>query len=289
MPKWLLLFFTILLTWPASVPSQIMSGYLNDFNDGSLQGWHEGGASPNQPVILPTDGPDGLGDSFLRNISSGMGGPGGKCVMFNSTIGWTGNYFGANVNRVSMHVRNPGSTELYLRIAYNGEGGVICSKEPISIPPDSIWQYIQFSVDTADMILLTPGGHISTTLETVSEFRILSSFEPSWTGDQLMLTMDIDNILAGNALLDKIPEQDRFGEVGYVLFPNPTIGLLTVRTAGNKRLIKETMVFDHAGNAVWRKSGMSSGEVIITLPTLPGGIYWLLINGTDKIPFMYQE
>ncbi len=74
-----MLFFVVF--HPQTIQSQIAQGHLNDFQNGSLQDWREGAASPNPPLIVIMDGSEGINDAFLRNISSGESGPGGKCYV----------------------------------------------------------------------------------------------------------------------------------------------------------------------------------------------------------------
>ena len=56
----------------------IGAGQVDDFEDGTVQGWSEGGPSPNPPVNIATGGPDGADDNYLRNAASGGGGSSGN-------------------------------------------------------------------------------------------------------------------------------------------------------------------------------------------------------------------
>ena len=54
--------------------AQIFPGFLNDFEDGTTQGWSNGGSSPNPPTNIPDGGPGGAGDAFLEERDLGGGG-----------------------------------------------------------------------------------------------------------------------------------------------------------------------------------------------------------------------
>ncbi len=283
----IILFFGISLQ--CNLYSQIAIGNINDFNDGTAQGWREGGASPNPPYIIFTDGPLGKGDFYLRNISSGQGEPGGKCVMFNQGTGWTGNYQQAGVNLISMHIKNPGTSSLYLRVAFNGMGGVVCSKESIEVHPDTSWKWISFSLDTLQLLSLTMNGNITTTLETVNELRILSSKEPSFTGDQEMLTMDIDNIEASDDMLMFIgtgPDDSSFDQQ-IEIYPNPTNGVLIIRVLEQDREIHKVHVINSDGEILQTIYPPDPRQAEIQLIGLVPGLYRMLINDRSMLPFSY--
>src|SRR5438552_12086560 len=74
-------------------------GQRDDFQNGTTMGWSEGGISPNPPTNIASGGPNGAGDSWLRNIASGVGGAGAKQIMFNQAQ-WTGNYVSAHVTQI---------------------------------------------------------------------------------------------------------------------------------------------------------------------------------------------
>jgi len=61
-------------------------GQLDDFQSGT-QGWQQGFTSLTQPTVISTGGPNGAGDPYLQNVSSGNFGSGGKQVVFN-TVQW---------------------------------------------------------------------------------------------------------------------------------------------------------------------------------------------------------
>jgi hypothetical protein len=69
---------------------------VDDFEDGTTQGWIVNllGMAPPPPgalpINVPTGGPGGLGDNFLRLASLGGNGPGSRLVVINLAPRWTG-------------------------------------------------------------------------------------------------------------------------------------------------------------------------------------------------------
>lgn len=75
------LFFTYTFSF-----AQVTAGQVDDFEDGTVQGWMEGAISPNPPTNIATGGPAGAGDNFLQNISviPVSGTVGRRMAMFNT-------------------------------------------------------------------------------------------------------------------------------------------------------------------------------------------------------------
>ena len=184
---WLAFFPVVISTALAIVPNQF-----DNFEDGTTQGWGSGGPNPNVPTNIATGGPAGTDDNYLRVTSNGGSGAGSKLVVMNSTQ-WTGDYLAAGVTSVSMHVRNFGSTTLSMRIALQGPGGDFWSVNPVVVAASSDWQPISFSVQAAN---LTGGANVNSTLNGVSEVRILHSVAGGFKGDVVVSQIGIDNISA---------------------------------------------------------------------------------------------
>src|SRR5437899_7506628 len=92
---------------PSMAAGQIMFGQVDDFQDGTAAAWQQGGSSPNPPFNVSNGGPNGIGDAYLRTISTGGGGPGSKMIMFN-TAQWSGDYVSAGVTRITAQLANFG-------------------------------------------------------------------------------------------------------------------------------------------------------------------------------------
>jgi hypothetical protein len=196
--------------------SAIVVGQLDDFQDGTTQGWVDalGGAiSPVPPVVVADSGPGGAGDFALQLTSTGaVIGAGSKLVVNNVEPRWQGDYLAAGVDGVMIDVRNPGPTDLLLRVAIDGpavgaSGGRWVSPA-VPIPAQSGWQTATFSLAPED---LRPGDFAATdaatTLSNVAVLRLLHATSPAWVGDSIAAQLWIDGVealpepAAGAALL----------------------------------------------------------------------------------------
>ncbi len=95
---------------------------VDDFQDGTTQGWSAGSiTNPNPPQNAPNAGPAGAGDHALLITAVGGFGPGSNLVALNPVpftgpSQWTGNYSAAGVAMIFMSVRNPSASALTLRL-----------------------------------------------------------------------------------------------------------------------------------------------------------------------------
>ena len=73
----------ILVLVPAMGFSQVELGQIDDFSDGTTQGWVEGSQSNNPPVNISGGGPGGPFDAYIEVASSGTpGSSGGNQAFF---------------------------------------------------------------------------------------------------------------------------------------------------------------------------------------------------------------
>ena len=109
--------FLLACLLPPAVCSAVTLGQIDDFQDGTTQGWLVGFPGV-QPVNVATGGPAGAGDHYLLLTADGGPGPqdpNNKLVVINQTQ-WNGNFLAAGVNAINMWVNNLGATDLYLRL-----------------------------------------------------------------------------------------------------------------------------------------------------------------------------
>jgi hypothetical protein len=246
-----LLFLTHLLFIPALFA--IETNQLDSFQDGTLKGWGSGAPNPNPPVIVLDGGPTGTGDAYLRIASNGSGAAGGRLVVFN-TSQWTGNYTNAGVSHISMHMNNFSNEALVMRVVLQGSGGIFWTTNPVSLPVNSGWQIVQFSVQSAD---LTGDGNVNTTLSNVTQFRIIHNVSGTGNvGDIITATLGIDNITAAETPLPVELTSFTAGLTGKTVTLNWTTasemnnhGFEIQRAAGKRGP-------DVAG---WRKIGFKNG------------------------------
>ena len=189
----------VLIISGINTTAQITNNQTDNFEDGTVQGWSEGILSSNQPVNITNGGPGGTGDNYLENVSSGGGGAGGKLVMFNTTQ-WTGDFAGAGVTQISMHLNNLGATNLTIRLAMDGSGGRFSTTNAVALTSGSGWQTVVFSVGPSDLTAIG-GSDVNATLGNVTQLRILHNSSPGWKGLPVAATLGVDNITASNVPL----------------------------------------------------------------------------------------
>ncbi len=170
----------------SGVASAISGIEFDDFEGGTTENWAHGAPSP----IPPTVESEGS-NSFLRIESLGGGGPGSRLAAFNRAQ-WTGDYLSAGATVVSMDVRNSGNTELFVRLGLrDATGGQAATNDLINLAAGSGWQTVSFNL--TDLALFGPSSS-SDVLANVTEFRIVSAEIPSFLGDPIVATLDVDNI-----------------------------------------------------------------------------------------------
>ncbi|MEM6252530.1 MAG: calcium-binding protein [Cyanobacteria bacterium P01_D01_bin.156] len=168
---------------------------LNNFEDGSTQGWGIGNPAvhPNPPANVASGGPDGADDNFLQTQSTGGGGAGSRLAFFNEGAAWTGDYAGDGVTGVTATANNQGSSDIVLRVALDGAGGRFVTTEGITLAPGSGWQDVAFSIEAADLTAVG-GTDVNATLGDVSQIRFINSSTPSYQGAAVPAQLGIDNI-----------------------------------------------------------------------------------------------
>ncbi|MAE62111.1 MAG: hypothetical protein CMJ49_12230 [Planctomycetaceae bacterium] len=189
---------TILAFGLAAKPaSAVTCGQIDDFQALSVSGWVEGFGSPNPPTVVSDGGPGGVGDHALENSSSGGFGPGSKMIMFNAAQ-WTGDYTALNLPEVRIEARmaNTGATALSMRIALQGAFGQrYATTTGAALPADGQWHQVSFGLTASDLSLIGGSASLATVLGNVSEMRINSASAPAWTGDSLVGTLRMDNLV----------------------------------------------------------------------------------------------
>ncbi len=139
----------------------VVLGQVDDFQDGTLQGW-QGGASP---FNVSTGGPDGAGDRYLRLTTSTNGNLG-----TNHTGHWTGDYMDEEIMSVNMHLNNLGATPLAMRLLVINPSGDYASTNATVLPAASGWVSVEFILDSVEM---TQTGGFATLEEVLADVQIL--------------------------------------------------------------------------------------------------------------------
>ena len=113
-------FLTPLVLMGLPIAAGVEINQSDDFEKGP-QGWRNGNASG---LVMDTDGPDGVGDSYLL-VSAGDFPRVPRLIIFNEDQ-WSGDYLAAGVTSISAMIRDEGinGEPLEMRLAFgNGLGG----------------------------------------------------------------------------------------------------------------------------------------------------------------------
>lgn len=203
-----------LLLLQSGVVRAISVSQIDDFEDGTLQGWEMGTTTvtADHMTNITDGGPVGVGDSYLEVTSDSSVNFGGSRLTFFNRLQWTGDYTAAGITAIAMDLKNFSPTEaLNIRLAINGgfgpnfnmTGGVFTSAASISLDSGSGWTRAVFSLLPGDLIPIsggvggnTTGNNVQATLANVLELRLLNSAIPHWSGLKVTATLGVDNIHA---------------------------------------------------------------------------------------------
>jgi hypothetical protein len=177
-------------------------GQVDDFEDGTTQGWVVGtgiGAShPAPPANIPTNGPAGDGDHFLLLTSLGGNGAGSRLTALNPDQ-WGGDYVAAGVTGIAMDVRNFGNTDLALRLLFEDPASGPPSNEAvssfaISLPASGDWTHVVFPITPGDLTAVF--GSTGAALSNATVLRIYHGTTASFPSNPIVAQLGVDGIRA---------------------------------------------------------------------------------------------
>jgi hypothetical protein len=181
-------------------------GQIDNFQDGTTNGWHTGGGT--QPSNIANGGPTGSGDKYMQVISTGGGGPDSKLVVLN-TSQWLGDYTDAGITGITLELANFGAQPLSMRLAFFISKPVgYAATTPFSLPADSNWHQAFFPLTASAFTAVgSPGVSFNNMLTNFTgQLRILDSAAPAVEGDPIAATLGVDDITA-------VPEPSAFAMV----------------------------------------------------------------------------
>ncbi|NND59853.1 MAG: hypothetical protein HKN49_06245 [Gammaproteobacteria bacterium] len=192
------LLLPLLLLLPQLLCAQdISTGVLDDFEDGTTQGWRIGLQIPNSPTNIAGGGDEGADDNYLEYGATGVAGPGGKQIILNSEPRWTGDWVSAGVNTITVNMSNIGGTPLSMRIAFQKQsfpGGCWSTTTAQPVPADGSWHSFVFVIDESTMTQVSGSATLQEILAQVTEVRVLSNANgPSCAGEQAASTVGFDD------------------------------------------------------------------------------------------------
>jgi hypothetical protein len=178
-------------------------GQVDDFEDGTTQGWQINSLGFGSPAILPanqsTGGPAGANDNYLQLGSSGGGSiAGGRLVVNNLFAQWAGNYTALGLTAISMDLRNLGNTDLAIRLLLeNPDGGPpsdIATTGAVVLPSGGGWTNVEFDLSPGALTALL--GDVDALLANVTMLRIFHNDVADFPGPSVVATLGVDNITA---------------------------------------------------------------------------------------------
>lgn len=289
--KKILLLCSLLFSF-SLLTAQVTLNQVDDFEDGTENGWFENGSPSETNENIASGGPAGTNDNYLRDFTSGVGAGSGSRMVIRNITQWVGNFTSQGINSITMDVRAL-TADVTVRVSMTGPGGKFSSSTGILIPAGSEWTQILIPITAADMTSVSDGfdggsagTDINATLAGVTEFRILSSTNPAWRGQVTSAEMHIDNITASSSL--STPEIE-LQDAEMVISPNPAKDKLNIalpQGSGDTNL----EVFDVLGKRVY-KGQLTQLESSVNISNWRTGVYLVRISndqGTQTKRFIKQ-
>lgn len=188
---------------PLGGASAVTVGQVDNFEDGTTQGWTValgpfGAVHPAPPANIATGGPAGAGDNFLMLTSLGGSGPGSRMTAMNGAQ-WSGDYLSANVGAIGMWVNNFGSNDLNLQLFVEDPhlgppANGAYSTDAIFVAAGSGWTRIRFSLAPDD--LTAAFGSVQAALSGATILRLFHGPIPGAPGSGVAAQLGVDNIEA---------------------------------------------------------------------------------------------
>lgn len=272
MKKELLLFASLLFSF--SLVAQISGGQISDFEDGTTQGWSNGGSSPNPPTNIPTGGPNGADDNFLEEISAGGGGAGSKLLVQNDNLEWSGDWLNnLIVIGLQLDCKNAGASDLNLRIGFEGgpNNSRLVTNTAVVIPTSST-DWDNYFFDIFDSTVVSGPDSQDEILSDVREIRIISNPDLSYNGEAVAGVMHLDNIEVIEAA-----GVDDVLNVNAKIFPNPVTDILNL---SSQIPLNSYEIYNVLGSLV-KKATIGANNASIDVTTLKSGMYMIKLN-TDN-------
>lgn len=266
--------------------AQIVANQVDDFEDGTSQGWTIG--NPTLAGILittPTDGgPDGAGDGYFSYTTTGSSNGGGsKCLVFTRNVQWSGDFSGQNVVAIKMDVRAL-SGDLNLRIGLADQDSnsfpvtQMVTTNPVLVTAGSGWQEVTIPIQPSDFTILPGGSGLTAAqvLASVVEMRLFSNPNVSWLGESGLRVMEFNDITASTTLsANEVVSNDEFS-----ISPNPASSKLNVYLPHNSNNATIT-VYDVLGKRVYSKSLDALASTSIDVSNWNSGVYIIRISSDN--------
>ncbi len=285
-----LLFLLLTLFITSTSLAQITAGLVDDFDTPADEnGWEHQAGGPNPPTMQTVGGIDG---NFIKNISSGNVGAGGKMIMVNYQTKWQGDYITAGIKSISMQVRNNSAVTINLRVAFgvNEFGGSAPHwvSNSVDLTAGSGWTTVVFPITEPYMAQSTSGSSATyaAVMANVKIFRILSSSSGNHKGDQFAGEIDVDNISANDTFLST--RENKLSNA-FSISPNPGRDKLNLKLSklNNNASVE---VFDVLGKKIYADRIYAMTKVV-NVSQWNNGVYLVRLttdSGTQTKRFVKQ-
>ena len=194
----------------------IVTFQTDDFEDGTRMGWTNGAGGAGIVNVVP-GGPMGAGDNFVQFTSGSFGGA-TRLIMFNDSQ-WIGDFSSMSVFQIAMDLKNfNNAAPVPIRIAIREASSTASTPGYVSTVPfvvanDGQWHHTVFQLDASTMTPINSPQPFATDIQSVADFRILSSVAPSTIGDAISGQVGVDNI----STFEGIPEPAAIASSGLLL------------------------------------------------------------------------
>lgn len=184
----------LLFAHPAS---GVTLGQLDTFQDGTTEGWTNGGLAP--PITnINGGGPGGANDRYIQVTADGSG-AGGRLTTLNFST-WAGNFLGAGITTLEIDLLNLSAVNLSIRFAFRFElvqGAPGYLSTAMLLPAGSGWQHFSIAITAANVIAVDGPAAYNTFFTNITEMRIINEAGTSnLNGDPVVGQLGIDNIHA---------------------------------------------------------------------------------------------
>jgi hypothetical protein len=193
--------FAVFFALSGVVAQAASIGQVDDFEDGTTQGWVVNllgmGVHPAPPANIPNGGPSGAGDNFLQLEGVGGAGAGNRLVAIN--LGqWAGDYLAGGIGLISMDLINLGATDLDIRFYLENPMGAPPTDDAVTdaffLPAGGGWTSATFNVTAGGLNLLH--GDLNTLLSNVTALRIMHGPAVEFPPATVVGLLGVDNITA---------------------------------------------------------------------------------------------
>lgn len=196
-----------LLSATAGPARAVVPGQVDDFEDGTTQGWTAsllGSTHPAPPTNATGGGPGGSEDNYLLVTSFGGSGPGSRLVALNP-VQWAGDYHGQDIRIVRMRLRNLGTTDLQIRLLFEDPlvgppTNVALTAASQPLPAGGGWVTAEFPIAPSDLIAVS--GTAEAALSSATVLRIFHGTAAVFPPDPIAGMLGIDMI---EAIGDPLP------------------------------------------------------------------------------------